>query len=96
MMMTMTNISYQCILLFSFFQLVDVDVIAGLDMMVQRGQWDKAIETAEQQVHRTAFSILASFNNRGDVLPCENQNLNNKGTGLNSHIYFFANGFMPV
>ena len=33
-----------------FFQLVDVDVIAGLDMMIQRGQWDKAIETAEQQV----------------------------------------------
>ena len=46
----------------SFFQLVDVDVIAGLDMMVQRGQWDKAIETAEQQVRRTAFSIL----------PCDN------------------------
>lgn len=32
------------------FQLVDVDVIAGLDMMIQRGQWEKAIETAEQQV----------------------------------------------
>ena len=44
------------------FQLVDVDVIAGLDMMVQRGQWDKAIETAEQQVRRTTFSIL----------PCDN------------------------
>ena len=70
----------------SFFQLVDVDVIAGLDMMVQRGQWDKAIETAEQQVRRTAFSIL----------PCDNQNLNNNGTGLNFHIYFFVNGFMPV
>lgn len=64
-----------------------MDVIAGLDMMVQRGQWDKAIETAEQQVGRTAFSILPSFNNRGDVLPCDNQNLNNNGTGLNSHIY---------
>ena len=51
--------------------MVDVDVIAGLDMMVQRGQWDKAIETAEQQVRRTACSILASFNNRGDVLPCD-------------------------
>ena len=35
---------------FLLFQLVDVDVIAGLDMMIQRGQWDKAIETAEQQV----------------------------------------------
>ena len=73
-----------------------MDVIAGLDMMVQRGQWDKAIETAEQQVRRTAFSILASFNNRGDVLPCGNQNLNNNDKGLNSHIYFFANSFMPV
>ena len=71
-----------------------MDVIAGLDMMVQRGQWDKAIETAEQQVRRTAFSILASFNNRGDVLPCDN--VNNNGTGLNSHKYFLANGFMPV
>ena len=71
-----------------------MDVIAGLDMMVQRGQWDKAIETAEQQVRRTAFSIQASFSNRGDVLPCDN--LNNNGTGLNSHKYFFANGFMPV
>ena len=29
---------------------MDVDVIAGLDMMVQRGQWDRALETAEQQV----------------------------------------------
>ena len=48
-----------------------MDVIAGLDMMVQRGQWDKAIETAEQQVRRTAFPILASLNNRGDVLPCD-------------------------
>ena len=35
-------------------QLVDVDVIAGLDMMVQRKQWDKAIETAEQQVSSVA------------------------------------------
>ena len=49
-----------------------MDVIAGLDMMVQRGQWDKAIETAEQQVRRTAFSILVSFNNKGDVIPCDN------------------------
>ena len=37
------------------FQLVDVDVIAGLDMMIQRGQWDKAIETAEQQVRDMAL-----------------------------------------
>ena len=84
--MTMTSVNHSCSLLLSFYQLVDVDVIAGLDMMVQRGQWDKAIETAEQQVRRTAFSIL----------PCDNQNLNNNGTGLNFHIYFFANGFMPV
>ena len=33
---------------------MDVDVIAGLDMMVQRKQWDKAIETAEQQVSSVA------------------------------------------
>ena len=40
------------------FQLVDVDVIAGLDMMIQRGQWDKAIETAEQQVLTGRHVIL--------------------------------------
>ena len=34
---------------------MDVDVIAGLDMMIQRGQWDKAIETAEQQVAKQFF-----------------------------------------
>lgn len=26
-------------------------MVAGLDMYVQNGQWEKAIETAEQQVH---------------------------------------------
>jgi len=43
--------------------LVDVDVIAGLDMMVQRGQWEKAIETAEQQMltkhDLPFFSVIA-------------------------------------
>lgn len=31
-------------------QLADVDIIAALDMYVERGQWDKAIATAQQQV----------------------------------------------
>ena len=47
----MNEIGYLVWVFFTSLQLVDVDVIAGLDMMVQRGQWEKAIETAEQQVH---------------------------------------------
>ncbi|KAM7445695.1 hypothetical protein ABFA07_005947 [Porites harrisoni] len=42
-------------------QLVDVDVIAGLDMMVQRGQWDKAIETAEQQGYEVLSKYVALY-----------------------------------
>eukprot|EP01135_Chromosphaera_perkinsii_P005322 Nk52_evm3s343 gene=Nk52_evmTU3s343 len=30
-------------------RLVDIDIIAGLDMFVQRGEWVKCMETAEQQ-----------------------------------------------
>lgn len=30
--------------------LAGVDVVAGLDMYIEKGQWVKAIETAEQQV----------------------------------------------
>ncbi|XP_067026551.1 intraflagellar transport protein 172 homolog [Acropora muricata] len=41
-------------------QLVDVDVIAGLDMMVQRGQLEKAIETVEQQVDGLGKGSAAS------------------------------------
>ena len=32
------------------FQLAGVDVVAALDMYVERGEWQKCIETAEQQV----------------------------------------------
>jgi len=42
-------------------QLVDVDVIAGLDMMVQRGQWEKAIETAEQQGYEVLSKYVALY-----------------------------------
>ncbi|XP_027053913.1 intraflagellar transport protein 172 homolog [Pocillopora damicornis] len=42
-------------------QLVDVDVIAGLDMMIQRGQWDKAIETAEQQGYEVLSKYVALY-----------------------------------
>ena len=46
-----------------------MDVIAGLDMMVQRGQWDKAIETAEQQVWRhyillCCYGVLCRYGNK--------------------------------
>lgn len=42
-------------------KLVDVDVIAGLDMMVQRGQWEKAIETAEQQGYQVLSKYVALY-----------------------------------
>ncbi|XP_015754892.1 PREDICTED: intraflagellar transport protein 172 homolog [Acropora digitifera] len=42
-------------------QLVDVDVIAGLDMMVQRGQWEKAMETAEQQGYEVLSKYVALY-----------------------------------
>ncbi|KAK2546718.1 Intraflagellar transport protein 172-like protein [Acropora cervicornis] len=42
-------------------KLVDVDVIAGLDMMVQRGQWEKAIETAEQQGYEVLSKYVALY-----------------------------------
>ena len=38
-----------------------MDVIAGLDMMVQRGQWEKAIETAEQQVRDMTWRAVTTF-----------------------------------
>jgi len=38
-----------------------VDVIAGLDMMVQRGQWEKAIETAEQQGYEVLSKYVALY-----------------------------------
>lgn len=33
-------------------QLVDVDVMAALDMYAERGQWDKCLDTAYNQVLR--------------------------------------------
>ena len=30
--------------------MLNVDVIAGLDMLAQRGEWEKCIENAQQQV----------------------------------------------
>ena len=32
------------------FQMIKVDVIAALDMHVERGEWEKCIQTAEQEV----------------------------------------------
>ena len=33
--------------------LATVDVVAGIDMYIEKGEWIKAIETAEQQVRNT-------------------------------------------
>ncbi|CAB4017982.1 intraflagellar transport 172 homolog [Paramuricea clavata] len=42
-------------------QLVDVDVIAGLDMMIQRGEWAKCIQTAEQQGNEVLSKYVAQY-----------------------------------
>ena len=35
---------------YCFLQLAGVDVVAALDMFVDRGEWEKCLQTAEQQV----------------------------------------------
>ena len=40
-------LKYCCFLL----QLAGVDVMAALDMFVERGEWEKCLQTAEQQVY---------------------------------------------
>ena len=30
-------------------ELIDVDVVSAIDMLVQAGQWEKALQTAKQQ-----------------------------------------------
>ena len=44
-------------------QMVPVDMIAALDMYVDRGQWDKCIQTAEQEVHYFSiyFFLIRNF-----------------------------------
>ncbi|CAJ0583461.1 unnamed protein product, partial [Mesorhabditis spiculigera] len=32
-------------------ELIDVDAISAIDLLIERGQWEKAIETAKQQKH---------------------------------------------
>lgn len=41
--------------------LAGVDVIAALDMYVERGQWDKCIETAEQQNYKVLHKYVALY-----------------------------------
>ncbi|EYB98280.1 hypothetical protein Y032_0132g1691 [Ancylostoma ceylanicum] len=33
-------------------ELIDVDVISAIDLLIAKGQWDKALETARQQKHK--------------------------------------------
>ncbi|GMT03452.1 hypothetical protein PENTCL1PPCAC_25626, partial [Pristionchus entomophagus] len=33
-------------------ELIDVDVIAAIDLLIERGQWEKALETAHKQKHK--------------------------------------------
>lgn len=42
-------------------QLVGVDVIAALDMYVERGEWEKCIETAEKQGHKVLHKYVALY-----------------------------------
>ena len=41
--------------------MVPVDVVAALDMYVERGQWDKCIQTAERQVGNTVAGIIQTI-----------------------------------
>ncbi|PIK55820.1 putative intraflagellar transport protein [Apostichopus japonicus] len=41
--------------------LVGVDVIAALDMYVERGEWEKCIETAEKQGHKVLHKYVALY-----------------------------------
>ena len=39
-----------------FLQLAGVDVVAALDMFVDRGEWEKCLQTAEQQVRLISYA----------------------------------------
>uniref|UniRef100_H3CIP1 Intraflagellar transport protein 172 homolog n=2 Tax=Tetraodon nigroviridis TaxID=99883 RepID=H3CIP1_TETNG len=41
--------------------LVDVDVMAALDMYAERGQWDKCLETAYNQNHKVLHKYVALY-----------------------------------
>ena len=41
--------------------LAGVDVIGALDMYVERGQWDKCLETAEQQNYKVLHKYVALY-----------------------------------
>ncbi|KAJ3089478.1 hypothetical protein HK102_006328 [Quaeritorhiza haematococci] len=42
-------------------KLVDVDVVAGLDMFAQRGEWDKCLETAARQDQEVLIKYLLMY-----------------------------------
>lgn len=46
---------------FVFLQLIGVDVIAGLDMYMEQGDWEKCIQEAEQQVCTILLFFLIVF-----------------------------------
>ena len=39
------------------FQLANVDVIGALDMFADKGEWDKCLQMAEQQVRAFSFTL---------------------------------------
>nr|CAB3255301.1 intraflagellar transport protein 172 homolog [Phallusia mammillata] len=41
--------------------MASVDVIAALDMYIERGQWEKCIQTAEQQGHQVLHKYVAQY-----------------------------------
>lgn len=43
-------------------ELMDVDTIAAIDLLVQRGQWEKALETARQKGVSTSNKELLYLN----------------------------------
>lgn len=40
------------------FQMASVDVIAALDMFADKGEWDKCLQMAEQQVSAFSLSVI--------------------------------------
>ncbi|KAK3595246.1 hypothetical protein CHS0354_010853 [Potamilus streckersoni] len=41
--------------------MVDVDVVSGLDMYIERGEWEKALEVAEQQNPKVLHKYVALY-----------------------------------
>lgn len=53
------------------FQLASVDVMGALDMYMERGQWEKCLETAEQQVCTCSLIVTSLVGSFGSLSTCQ-------------------------